>query len=181
MASHCTLLVTACLAGQPCNRCRKSRCGVHIHEPKPLECRAQIQHPVEKLVTFVNWAARAPVRRCIVGVMTAVGERRQVAERRQRSLSAYWQGSQLVRRKAGRRTADRIYPILDWYSTRVLAAALGIMVLCCCDGVFTLQLIGHGASEANPFMAVLMMAGMGCVEQKDGRKWIGTIHCAPVS
>jgi len=93
--------------------------------------------------------------------MTAVGERRHSGERRQRSLGAYWQGTQRVRRQAGRRASDRIYPIVDRYSPRVLAAALGIMVLCCCDGALTMQLMGQGAIEANPVMAVLMMAGMG--------------------
>jgi hypothetical protein len=88
-------------------------------------------------------------------------ERRQSAERRRLSLSAYWQGTQLVRRRAGRRTADRVYPIVDRHPPHVLAAALCIMVLCCCDSALTMQLMGHGAIEANPFMAWLMSAGMG--------------------
>jgi uncharacterized membrane protein YraQ (UPF0718 family) len=93
--------------------------------------------------------------------MTAPFERRQSADRRRLSLAAYWQGAQLVRRQAGRRVTDRVYPIVDRHSPQVLVAALGVLVLCCCDSALTLQLIGHGAIEANPVMAALLSAGMG--------------------
>lgn len=90
--------------------------------------------------------------------MTTI-ERRTGSERRHRSLGAYC--SQQVRRKGGRRSTDHYYPIIDTYPPRTLAVALAIMVLCCCDGFITLQLLAHGATEANPAMALLMQAGMG--------------------
>ena len=66
-----------------------------------------------------------------------------------------------MRRKAGRRASDRIYPIVDIYSARVMAAGLGIMALCCCDALLTLRLLAHGATEANPVMALAMGVSMG--------------------
>jgi len=124
-------------------------------------CMARDRILGRKVASFVNSTAGARRGTGIVAVMTVVTERRLVVERRQRNLRAYWQGAQRVRRKAGRRAADSLYPIVDRYSPRVVAAALGIMVLCCCDGLLTLRLIGQGAIEVNPVMAFLMTAGMG--------------------
>jgi hypothetical protein len=91
-------------------------------------------------------------------------ERRTGGERRHRSLGAYC--SQQLRRKSGRRSSDHFYPIIDFYPRRTLAAALAIMVLCCCDAFITIELLARGAVEANPAMALLMQAGMG---------WFGAI------
>ena len=92
-------------------------------------------------------------------MITAI-ERRVQPERRQRSIRAYWHGAQLVRRKAGRRAGDH-YAVIDWYSPAVLAAATSIMVLSCCDSLLTMHLLGRGAVEANPVMALLLLAGVG--------------------
>lgn len=106
-------------------------------------------------------------------------ERRTGLERR-RSLLTRWPGGYALsrrsaetgksaerswlkagRRAAGRRASDRIYPSIDLHSPRVLTVALSIMLLCCCDGFLTIALLARGAVEANPFMALLMQAGMG--------------------
>lgn len=80
-------------------------------------------------------------------------ERRSGTERRDRTLRAYWHGARNPRRRAGRRDADAIYPIIDWHSPRVFAWGLAILVLCAADGVLTVILLANGAVEVNPFMA----------------------------
>lgn len=90
-----------------------------------------------------------------------VMERRVGSERRRRTLFAYLYGGHRPRRLNGRRDADLIYPFIDWHSPRVLALALGILGLCVADGVLTVVLIQHGATEENPFMALFVPANLG--------------------
>jgi hypothetical protein len=82
-------------------------------------------------------------------------------ERRSAPLAWRAMAFKAGRRAAGRRASDRYYPSIDLHSPRVLAVALGIMLLCCCDGFLTVELLARGAVEANPAMALLMHAGMG--------------------
>jgi len=82
-------------------------------------------------------------------------ERRSGLERRHTTVAAYWRGSLQPRRRAGRRAADR-YSIIDWHSPRVLALALTALALCVADGVLTIVLLAHGASEVNPVMALFV-------------------------
>jgi hypothetical protein len=88
-------------------------------------------------------------------------ERRSGAERRQYSLAAYWRGALNPRRRAGRRTTDRVYTIIDWHSPRVLALVLLILGLSTIDGVLTLMLMSQGASEVNPVMALFVPHNLG--------------------
>lgn len=88
-------------------------------------------------------------------------ERRRSVERRRRGLALLWPGLHPTRRKAGRRASDRLYPNIDLHAPRLLVVALSIMTLCCVDALMTVELLGRGAIEANPVMAVLMQAGMG--------------------
>ena len=88
-------------------------------------------------------------------------ERRSGIERRNRSLSAYWHGARNPRRRAGRRAADTVFPIIDWHSPRVFAWVAGILILCGCDGVMTVMLISNGAVEVNPFMALFVPHSLG--------------------
>ena len=90
------------------------------------------------------------------GVEEGQMERRRRSERRQGRLSAYIEGALNPRRRAGRRVEDQIYPIIDWHSPRVLALVLGILGLSFLDGAMTLVLMSHGATEANPIMALLL-------------------------
>jgi Domain of unknown function (DUF5658) len=80
-------------------------------------------------------------------------ERRSGTERRDRTLAAYWHGARNPRRRAGRRSADATYPIIDWHSPRIFAWGVAILALCAADGVLTVMLIANGAIEVNPFMA----------------------------
>ena len=83
-------------------------------------------------------------------------EKRSGIDRRTRNLSAYVYGGLFPRRLGGRRHQDRLYPIIDWHSPRVLALVVAILGLCAMDGVLTVILLQHGAIEANPFMALFV-------------------------
>jgi hypothetical protein len=83
-------------------------------------------------------------------------ERRNRSERRQGRFVAYLEGAMNPRRRAGRRAEDRIYPVIDWHSPRVLALVLGVLGLSSMDGAMTIVLMSHGATEANPIMALLL-------------------------
>ena len=83
-------------------------------------------------------------------------DRRSGSERRSTTFAAYWHGARNPRRRAGRRTADLRYPIIDWYSPRLLVPVLAILGLCVFDGVLTVTLLKHGAFELNPVMALFL-------------------------
>ena len=91
----------------------------------------------------------------------ALAERRSGMERRQSGLVTYWHGAKQPRRRAGRRTSDLAYPIIDWHAPRVWFAVLLILGLCVLDGVLTVMLITNGAQEANPFMALFVPHRLG--------------------
>lgn len=88
-------------------------------------------------------------------------ERRSGIERRHHSVAAYWRGALNPRRRAGRRTTDHTYPIVDWHSPRVLALVMLILGLSTLDGVLTLLLISQGANEVNPVMALFVPHNLG--------------------
>jgi len=88
-------------------------------------------------------------------------DRRSGAERRHMSVAAYWRGALNPRRRFGRRTTDRTYPIVDWHSPRVLALVLLILGLSALDGVLTIMLMSQGANEANPLMALFVPHNLG--------------------
>ncbi len=88
-------------------------------------------------------------------------ERRQAADRRRMKLSSYVYGSLNPRRRAGRRSSDRDYPVVDWHPPRLLLVAVLILLLCVFDAVMTLVLMTHGAIEANPVMAMILPRGLG--------------------
>jgi hypothetical protein len=88
-------------------------------------------------------------------------ERRAGFDRREQRLAAYWHGARNPRRRSGRRLADRIYPIVDWHSPRVLALVFAILALCVCDGVLTIVLMSHGAVELNPLLQPLLPQSLG--------------------
>ena len=88
-------------------------------------------------------------------------ERRSGVERRHYSVAAYWRGALNPRRRAGRRASDHNYAIVDWHSPRVLALVMLILGLSTLDGVLTLLLIGQGANEVNPIMALFVPHNLG--------------------
>lgn len=89
------------------------------------------------------------------GKLPRTPDRRSGIERRARTLSAYIYGARQPRRIAGRRSSDH-YPIIDWYAPRVLALVLSILCLSAADGALTVLLMRHGATEANPLMALFL-------------------------
>ena len=96
-----------------------------------------------------------------IDVQEAHTDRRTGRERRTRSLIAYWRGALTPRRRSGRRTADLIYPTIDWHPARVFALVMAILCLCIADGVLTVVLIANGAIEANPVMALFVPHSLG--------------------
>ncbi len=84
-------------------------------------------------------------------------ERRSGRDRRNRTM---WRKAVLTvsgQRKHARRAEDRANYYVDHYNIRWMAVTITIMVLCCLDALFTLNLIQQGiAIEANPFMRGLI-------------------------
>ncbi|HUN26631.1 MAG TPA: DUF5658 family protein [Steroidobacteraceae bacterium] len=88
--------------------------------------------------------------------MPPSGERRRVADRRQRTLHALVIGTLHPRRRSARRAWDRAVVATDWYRPQWLAAALLIVLFSMADALLTLTLLGRGALEANPIMAAFL-------------------------
>ena len=83
-------------------------------------------------------------------------DRRSGSERRSITFAAYWHGARNPRRRAGRRSTDLHYTVIDWHSPRLLIPVLAILGLCVLDGMLTVILMKHGASELNPVMALFL-------------------------
>jgi Domain of unknown function (DUF5658) len=83
-------------------------------------------------------------------------DRRSGNERRSISFAAYWHGARNPRRRSGRRATDLRYAVVDWYSPRLLIPVFTILGLCVLDGMLTVLLMRHGASELNPVMALFL-------------------------
>ncbi len=84
-----------------------------------------------------------------------VPERRD-AERRSPSAWSFAYGSFRPRRRAGRRDRDHERVFLDWHEPRVLYLVLAIVLMCCADALFTLNLLAAGAEEMNVLMGALI-------------------------
>ena len=85
----------------------------------------------------------------------AVPERRD-SERRSHSVWSFTYGSFRPRRRIGRRDGDHERIFLDWHEPRVLYLALAILLMCCADALFTLNLMAVGAEEMNVLMGSLI-------------------------
>ena len=85
-----------------------------------------------------------------------VTDRRGRPDRRRHFLWSLVYGGFHPRRRAGRRVLDQHRPIVDWHSPDLLFSSVGLIVLCLCDAALTLVLLAHGASEANPVMALIV-------------------------
>ena len=85
----------------------------------------------------------------------AVPERRD-GERRTHSFRSFTYGSFRPRRRIGRRDGDHDRIFLDWHEPRVLYLALAIVLMCCADALFTLNLMAVGAEEMNVLMGSLI-------------------------
>lgn len=86
-------------------------------------------------------------------------EKRVSTDRRNRptpimSRYTFYGGQRKVIRR-GKESKKHIY--VDLYSTRLLIAAISLLILSCLDAFLTLELIGNGSVvEANPLMAILL-------------------------
>lgn len=83
-------------------------------------------------------------------------ERRSPSDRRTHSLKSFTYGSFRPRRRSGRREGDHDRIFLDWHEPRVLYLVLAIVLMCCADALFTLNLLAIGAEEVNALMQALI-------------------------
>jgi len=86
-----------------------------------------------------------------------IAERRG-GERRTHSVWSFAYGSFRPRRRVGRRDGDHERIYLDWHEPRVLYLVLAIILMCCADALFTLNLMAIGAEEVNVLMGALIAA-----------------------
>jgi hypothetical protein len=84
------------------------------------------------------------------------GAERRSRERRSHSAWSFAYGSFRPRRRIGRRDGDHDRIFLDWHEPRVLYLSLAIVLMCCADALFTLNLLAIGAEEMNALMAALI-------------------------
>jgi Domain of unknown function (DUF5658) len=98
------------------------------------------------------------------------------ADRRSRNFYGLLIGSWKRRRRIPSEPGDTNIAAVDWHASHWLAAAIAVMLLSVADALFTLQLIRHGATEANPFMAPLVLGnGKSFAYWKLGLTGIGVI------
>jgi hypothetical protein len=87
-------------------------------------------------------------------------ERRHDINRRGGVWWAFLYGNFRPRRRFSRREADEHHFLFDWHEPRILYLALGVLLLCCTDALFTLNLLNAGATEANAVMASMLDQGV---------------------
>ncbi len=63
------------------------------------------------------------------------------------------------RRRGSRRVDDMNAASCDWHDAHWLGPAVVILLLSTTDAFMTLTLMRHGAEEANPLMAPLLLGG----------------------
>jgi hypothetical protein len=84
-------------------------------------------------------------------------DRRERTDRRNRAFWSVLYGSfNPRRRRPARRLNDSRFHPSDWYSAHLLAVSIGILLFSAVDAFLTGILLGHGADEINPIMAVLV-------------------------
>jgi hypothetical protein len=85
-----------------------------------------------------------------------VPERRSGRDRRTLRRRRVSRGGLPPRRRGGRRVGEG--PVLvDWHEPHLLFLSLAILLLSVTDAFLTLTLLTHGADEANPLLAFLLM------------------------
>jgi hypothetical protein len=84
-------------------------------------------------------------------------ERRERTDRRRRVWWSVCYGNFNPRRRTPPRRIDEFrFHSLDWHSARLLAVAIGILLLSVVDAFLTLMLLQGGADEVNPIMALVI-------------------------
>jgi hypothetical protein len=87
-------------------------------------------------------------------VRDGLPERRAGEERRTLTLGTFLRGGVLVRRRADRRADDEYH--VDWHEPDLLFLAVTVLLLSVIDAFFTLTLLRHGATEANPLLEYVL-------------------------
>ena len=82
-------------------------------------------------------------------------ERRDRYDRRRTTWRTFVRGGITPRRRGSRRTDEQHY-LVDWHEPHLLALSLMILFLSAFDAFLTVTLIMHGATEANPVMALVL-------------------------
>jgi hypothetical protein len=100
-----------------------------------------------------TWLARLAGAAGTTGLPTA---ERRASERRSHSIWSFTYGGFRPRRRVGRRNGDHERIHLDWHEPRVLYLVLAIVLMCCADALFTLNLMAIGAEEMNVLMGTLI-------------------------
>jgi Domain of unknown function (DUF5658) len=84
----------------------------------------------------------------------AIGDRRELTERRTLTLRTIFRGSVRARRRSGRRRDDAYH--IDWHEPDLLFLSVTMVLLSVIDAFLTLTLLRHGAQEANPVLAYVL-------------------------
>jgi hypothetical protein len=88
---------------------------------------------------------------------TAACERRLCGDRRSLTMRTFVQGGLTPRRRGGRRHGEN-HMLVDWHEPHLLLLSLMILFLSITDAFLTLTLMTHGATEANPLLAYILVA-----------------------
>jgi hypothetical protein len=89
-------------------------------------------------------------------IAPAAQPERRRGERRREVLRGLVLGSFRPRRHVPRRASERSIAAVDWHQPQWLATAILILLFSSADAVLTLELMRHGAYEANPLMRPLV-------------------------
>lgn len=82
-------------------------------------------------------------------------QREGFVDRRKPSLKSFVYGAFNPRRRRVRRTADTDQTFLDWHPTHLLTISAVFFVLSLIDGLLTVHLVAHGATEFSEVIAFL--------------------------
>lgn len=97
------------------------------------------------------------LRQANVGESTYEHCKRLIHDRRKLSIQSIWHSLFTGRRRIlQRQTCDTSGYIIDTHESWLLLLTLGALLLSISDAVLTLVLLHHGATEMNPFMAILI-------------------------
>lgn len=89
-------------------------------------------------------------------IVSGARPERRRGERRSQVLRGLILGSFHARRRRPRRAGERSLAAIDWHHPQWLAAAILILLFSSADAALTLELMRHGAYEANPLMSPLV-------------------------
>jgi len=85
-----------------------------------------------------------------------LADNRSLDDRRRFGWRTVLYGFLRSRRRGHRRSGESEPVFSDWHHPWLFFLAVGTMLLSCLDAVMTLELLRHGAHEANPVMASAM-------------------------